>query len=176
MSIAASNQKLEELLLAFSSKVSSLVRRHRLYRYGLDSQDVEQEVYIRLWRAIERDVEMNSAYICRVVVSTVIDAIRASRKVFSDQEADCTEDDETTIADTAMTPEDRISAVQLIELCGRHAQLLSKRRRSVLKMYLCGFSLRQIADAVGTSVDAARKLVARTLGELRASLSAMERT
>src|SRR5262249_34622120 len=62
------------------AKVRALMEGHGLGQSGIAPADIEQEVRIRLWKALERDrsAAFHTSYIQRVVLSTVIDAIRAA--------------------------------------------------------------------------------------------------
>src|SRR6201995_5236654 len=72
--------RLHQLLREYGSKVRMLIERHGLGHYGIDAADIEQEVHIRLWKALERDrnAAFHTSYIQRTVLSTVVDAIRAA--------------------------------------------------------------------------------------------------
>src|SRR5262249_23736799 len=76
----ALRQRLHQLLADYGSKVRVLVEGHGLGQYGIDPADIEQEVRIRLWKALERDrnAAFHTSFIQRVVLTTVIDAIRAA--------------------------------------------------------------------------------------------------
>src|SRR5579862_4142222 len=71
--------RLHELLANYAAKVRALIAGHGLGQYGIDPDDIEQEVRIRLWKALERDrnAAFHTSFIQRVVMTTVIDAIRA---------------------------------------------------------------------------------------------------
>jgi len=86
--------RLHQLLADYGAKVRALIEGHGLGQYGIDPADIEQEVRIRLWRALERDrsAAFHTSYIQRVVLSTVIDAVRAARarptEPFAESEGD----------------------------------------------------------------------------------------
>ncbi|HMM57029.1 MAG TPA: sigma factor, partial [Rudaea sp.] len=72
--------RLHQLLADYGARVRSLIEGHGIGQYGIDAADIEQEVRIRLWRALERDrnAAFHASYIHRTVLSAVIDAIRAA--------------------------------------------------------------------------------------------------
>ena len=72
--------RLHQLLADYGVKVRQLIEKHGLGQYGIDPADIEQEVRIRLWKALERDrnAAFHTSFIQRVVLTTVIDAIRAA--------------------------------------------------------------------------------------------------
>ena len=77
----AIDARLEQVLSDFGSRLGVLMRGYRLDRHGIDPDDVEQEVRIRLWKAISRDRSgaFHASYVQRVVASTVIDALRRAQ-------------------------------------------------------------------------------------------------
>ena len=70
--------RLEELFRTYGARVTGLLKTYGLDKHGIDPADVEQEVRIRLWKALERDRSgaFHASYVQRVVASTVIDALR----------------------------------------------------------------------------------------------------
>jgi DNA-directed RNA polymerase specialized sigma24 family protein len=72
----------QQLLVAYGARVRKLIETYSLAKHGVDGADVEQQIRIRLWRAIDREssASFNSSYIQRVVLSTVIDAIRSANE------------------------------------------------------------------------------------------------
>src|SRR5512144_142634 len=70
--------RLEALFRTYGAKVQALLMTYGLDKHGIDPADVEQEVRIRLWKALERDRSgaFHASYVQRVVASTVIDALR----------------------------------------------------------------------------------------------------
>src|SRR5215471_16361949 len=73
-------ERLHKLLADYGAKVRSLIDSHGLGQHGIDPADIEQEVRIRLWKALERDrnAAFHTSFIQRVVLTTVIDAVRAA--------------------------------------------------------------------------------------------------
>ena len=65
--------RLEQILRDYGTRLRYLLRSHKLDQHGIDPDDVEQEVRIRLWRAIERDRfgDFHASYIQRAVTSAV---------------------------------------------------------------------------------------------------------
>ena len=130
--------RLTRILNAFGARLGILLRSYHLDRQGIDPADVEQEVRIRLWKAIERDRSgaFHASYVQRVVATTVIDALRRAE-----------------VRAAEPLPE------------------VPERRRLPITMHLQGHSLQEIADVVGVSAEAARKLVSRGLDGLKARLN-----
>ncbi len=164
--------RVEELFRAHGARVRALVLRHGLDRHGVDPADVEQEVRIRLWQAVERDRfgAFHASYVQRVVASAVIDALRRAQV----RAAEPLPEEDEAATDTNVSPLDPAqSAIDLqgMEGLARCLAELPERRRLPITLHLQGFSLQEIADLAGIpSAEAARKLVSRGLDELKSRL------
>ncbi|WP_313912652.1 RNA polymerase sigma factor [Tahibacter sp.] len=163
------HERLERLLADYGAKLRALVATHGLARHGIDADDVEQEVRIRLWRAIERDrsAAFHASYIQRVVASTVIDALRRAQVRATEPLPEESEDGFQPFPDRNLGPEERASGHQHVEKLRSCLNALPERRRLPISLHLQGFALQEIADIVGTSAEAARKLVSRGMDELK---------
>src|SRR5437870_5604547 len=73
--------RLNRLLAEFGGRVRAAIEARCSGDQGLDPDDIEQDVRIRLWQALERDrnVVFAASYIQRVVLSAVIDASRRAQ-------------------------------------------------------------------------------------------------
>jgi RNA polymerase sigma-70 factor (ECF subfamily) len=165
--------RLEELLDRFGGRLQALLLTYGLDRHGIDPADVEQEVRIRLWKALERDRSgaFHASYLQRVVASTVIDALRRAEVRAADPLPE--EEDEGIGGLTAGQAGPEHSAADGGRMRGiaRCLDELPERRRLPIVLHLQGFSLQEIADLAGIpSADAARKLVSRGLEELKGRL------
>ena len=163
--------RIERLLADYAAKVRALIASHGLGQLGIDPDDVEQEVRIRLWKAVERDrsAAFGASYIQRVVASTVIDAIRRAQVRATDPLPDESEEG-VFLPDEAVGPERSASEGQHLEALRLSLDELPERRRLPIAMHLQGFAQKEIADVIGTSEEAARKLIARGLEELKQRL------
>ena len=166
------HERLERLLADYGAKLRALVSAHGLARHGIDADDVEQEVRIRLWRAIERDrsAAFHASYIQRVVASTVIDALRRAQVRAAEPLPEDGEEGFNPFPDQNRGPEDRASGHQHVEQLKACLAALPERRRQPISLHLQGFALQEIADLMGTSAEAARKLVSRGMDELKQRL------
>jgi RNA polymerase sigma-70 factor (ECF subfamily) len=165
------HRRLEQLLLDHAARVKKLLLRHGLERHGIDPEEIEQEVRIRLWRAIERDRSgiFGASYVQRIVASTVIDALRRAKVRPSEPGADEDQGLERLL-DAAPRPEHRASDDERVRILGRCLAEIPARRRLPITLHLEGFGFREIGDRIGLSEEAARKLVSRGMADLRARL------
>lgn len=167
---ASIHERLEQLLRQYGAKLQALLRSHGLDRYGIDAADVEQEVRIRLWRAVERDRSgaFHASYIQRVVASAVIDALRRAEVRAAEP---LPEDDETAVQqlpEGPVGPDRRARDSERMQGLARCMAKIPERRRLPIELHLQGFSLQEIAEMADIpSAEAARKLVSRGMEELK---------
>lgn len=163
---------LRALLIRFGGRVRAEIARRRLDRHGIDAQDIEQEVRIRLWKILERDpnAALPASYIQRVVLSVLVDAIR--RADARPAETGSEEEVGFDLIEAATAAPDRaVAAEQMAGQVQRFIAALPERRQRPLQLYLQGFSLAEAAQLCNLSFDSGRKLIYRGLDELRQQLS-----
>ncbi len=164
--------RLHELLSAFGTKVRMLIEKHNLTQYGIDSADIEQEVHIRLWKALERDrnAAFHTSYIQRTVLSTVIDAIRAASSRHAEPLPEDNGEGAVELVETRAGPERSARSAQDFGTITACMAELPERRRRAVALHLQGFSFREIGASFGISEEAARKLLDRGMDTLRERL------
>lgn len=167
----ASPDEINSLIARFGRMVRLSLRSHNLTRHGVDHEDVEQEVRIRLWTALAREPgkELPAAYVQKVVFSAAVDAVRRERVRCREFQSDiaCHELD---IPDTSRQPDTLLAQRQWAEHLHRCIEQLPRRRRAPVRLFLLGYSLQEVSDACRLTLDAGSKLVRRGLADLRASL------
>ena len=168
----ALRKRLHELLAEYGVKVRRLIETHGLGQHGIDPADIEQEVRIRLWKALERDrnAAFHTSYIQRVVLTTVIDAIRAAKSRPAEPLPDEVELGDTVLIDHGAGPERNAGAGQDFRRITACLAELPQRRRKAVVLHLQGFSFREIGQFTGVSEEAARKLLDRGMVTLRERL------
>lgn len=164
------SQRLEELLARFASRVRAQIASNALNIHGIDPDDVEQEVRIRLWKALQRDpnADFPASYIQRVVVTVIVDAVRRAQVRATDPLPDA--EDGHELPTVAPGPERVASDQRKVEEVARCIEQIPPRRRRPLQLYLQGFGLQETADMSGLTLDAARKLIYRGLDEVKARM------
>ena len=170
---ANEHARLEELFRAYGAKVRGLLKTYGLDKHGIDPADIEQEVRIKLWHALERDRSgaFHASYVQRVVASTVIDALRRAQVRATEPLPEEDGDEAVEIGSASVGPERRAGDSERMQALERCMAEIPERRRMPIALHLQGFSLQEIADQAGIpSVEAARKLVSRGLDELKSRL------
>lgn len=165
--------RLEELFRTYGARVKGLLKTYGLDKHGIDPADVEQEVRIRLWKALERDRSgaFHASYVQRVVASTVIDALRRAEVRAAEPLPEEEDESPADLGEGPVGPEQSAGDVERMQGLERCMAEIPERRRLPISLHLQGFSLQEIADLAGIpSAEAARKLVSRGLEELKSRL------
>lgn len=147
---------------------------------GLQVGEIEQEVRIRLWRALksEREIREPASYLYRIAATATIDAVRrvkARREdslYFSSEEEEVEDELRPLTANPDDSP-DRIVEQQQTrqKIAAAMARLPDNRRRAV-GLYLEGLSSQEIGNLLGWTEAKARNLLYRGLSDLRDMLRA----
>jgi len=170
----AEHARIERVLREFGARLTQSVRRHCGRDSGIDPDDVEQEVRIRLWRALQRDrlETAHASYIQKVVVSVVVDAFRRARLRATEplpEEGSAAGD--WGLQDAGPGPERQADSDRAAEVLGECLAELGGRRRVAVELHLQGYGHVEISGMLGISDEAVRKLVARGMDELKALLA-----
>jgi len=137
--------------------------------YGLDPDDIIQDIRIKIWKLIndERPIFRQASYIKKIVNSAVIDQFRKLRRedgLFRHEKQKCVAE---------LNPSYNREAARkkmFAETVGRAVERLIDTRRQVVKLYLLDFSIPEISSYLNWSTDKTRNLLYRGLADLRKSL------
>lgn len=165
---------LAAVLAKHGTRLRILVVQHCPAEQGLDADDIEQEVRIRLWKALEREKNpaLPASYIQRVVVTTVIDALRRSKP---DQTIALPEEGQEAGIEALL---DRVGPVrsatdgQRMDMVRVAIEALPTRRRQPVRLALQGFTPEEIGELLDMTSTMAKNLMYRGLYELRDRLRA----
>ena len=145
---------------------------------GIQVDDLEQEVAVRLWRALERETEIDhlASFLYRIAANATLDAMRRARaRRTKEQDALEADDGETTapapqLVDSRPSPEHTAERRQLLAAAGEVVRGLPPDRRRAVSLYLRGFNAGEIAELTGWTEPRARNLLYRGLATLREEL------
>ena len=163
---------LEAALARFAGLV-----RHAGARHGLGDPDVDevmQEVRIRLWKALESGEKISAvpaSYVYRTAVSAALDLIRR-RRARREDAVDTSRPSGEARLGANPGPAAAYEDVELAAQVAQEVDRLIESRRPVVRMYLTGYKLPEIASLLGWSEAKTRNLVYRGLADLRERLSA----
>ncbi len=163
--------ELERVLLRCAETVRRVGRRHGLSPGDVD--EVFQEVRIRLWKALasgERIGAAPASYVYRTAQSAAVDLIRR-RRVKREDTIDVTRPSGEAVLGTNPGPDEAAEREEVLQALERAVGELTESRRPVVRMYLAGYRVDEIADVVGWTEAKTRNLVYRGLADLRARLT-----
>lgn len=165
--------ELNVILENYAQFLNIHIQKYNLLKYGLDPEDIMQDVRIKIWNLIrsERTVYSHGSYIKRIINSAVIDQLRKHRR----QDSLFRHEKQKQIAERNR-PYDRETARKKAfgEAVREAAERLIRSRRQVIKLYLLGFSIQEISSYLGWSVDKTRNLLYRGLADLKKHLERVD--
>jgi RNA polymerase sigma-70 factor (ECF subfamily) len=135
-------------------------------RFGLDPEDICQEIKIKLWRVLnyEKEIANFPSYIRKIVSSSVIDMLRKLKReqdVFLHEKQKRIS--EMKIDYLSELSEREHLRDKLAEAIG----LLIESRRQAVKLFLLDMTIEEIAAFYGWSRDKTRNLLYRGLADLK---------
>jgi RNA polymerase sigma factor (sigma-70 family) len=173
---------LEDVLARFALLVRSVAWRH-----GLDAADLDeviQEVRYRIWRAQSDSIAISAAgasYVYRTAVSAVLDLLRGRQRAegarFQRLDARRRSSGGALVRSSARpggerSPADFLDASELERALESALARIPTTREPVVRMYLTGHSLHEIASEMEWSPSKTRSLLYRGLAGVRADLTA----
>lgn len=166
-------EEFRKILENYAQFMSIQVQRYNLPKYGLDPDDILQDIKIRIWNLIrnERRIISPASYIKKIVSSSVIDQLRKRRReenLFRHERQVCVSEQGQGYCREAV----RKKALE--ETVGMAVERLIDSRRQVVKLYLLNLTIQEISSYLKWSQDKTRNLLYRGLADLRATLKDME--
>ncbi|MEO8585263.1 MAG: sigma-70 family RNA polymerase sigma factor [Acidobacteriota bacterium] len=177
-----SAERLDALLAEHGRLLKSTVARVCPRYLGIQPDEIEQEVRVRLWRVLESEREITdpASYIRRVAVTASIDAIRRAKVRKEEPLMEIRPGDESgdvfgaprALPDSAPNPEAEASAREIGRKVEAALSRIPESRRRVVRLHLQQFNTQEMASLLGWSEPKARNLVYRGLRDLRRELRA----
>ena len=169
----AAEKEFEAFLFRFMGSIRAHIGKFNIQRYGIDPDDIAQEVRIKIWKLLEseKNIVNYSSYIKKIVNSSVIDQIRKLRReeqIFLKEMQN-----QVSEREDPYKPE-YLRAARLKEIIGRAVEGLIESRRNVVKLYLLNMGIEEISRFYGWSLHKTRNLLYRGLADLRESLKNAE--
>lgn len=169
----SSDRDLEALLARFTNFIRANIQKFEVQRFGIDPDDIAQEVRIKIWKLIEseKNVVCYAAYIKKIVDTVVIDQLRLLRK----DERLYRIEKQKQVAEqlNGYRPEVLRNAL-MKEAVGKAVESLIESRRNVVKLYLFDLSIEEISRFYGWSLHKTRNLLYRGLADLKRSMKKAE--
>lgn len=159
-------KKFEAILDRFSLFIKTHIYKYNLQKYGIENDDIFQDVKVRIWKVIqnEKKIEKSASYIKKIINSSVIDQLRKLKreKRILVQEKQKKISEQNPGYETEFIDEKKIK-----EIIGQGVDSLLKSRRKVVKLFLLGMTIEEIAIFFSWSKDKTRNLLYRGLSDLK---------
>jgi RNA polymerase sigma factor (sigma-70 family) len=161
------DKELAEIIDRFSGFIKASIHRYDLARFGLEIDDIFQEVKIKIWKILHREKKITNypSYIKKVVDTSIIDQFRKFKReegiYLYEKRKKIAEQDGGYSADLIYEQMD------IKDLVGRAVEGLIETRKKVVKLYLLNMSIEEIALYFRWSKDKTRNLLYRGLSDLK---------
>lgn len=156
---AAVNLDSEHIYEQYKPLINSILKNNTFHNYGIQYEDLIQEIRIKLWKAFQHDIQSQkiAAYIRKVVNSVLVDHITDARKQFA-----ILKHSEVVFSDF------HSSEIEIIIM--ECVETLLESRRMVVTLYLRGFSVPDIAQILKWTKVKTYNLYIRGIIDLRTKL------
>ncbi len=159
--------ELDRLLAEFGPRLHAIIASRCPRNAGLDPDEVEQEVRIRLWRSLQSQTSIAhpASYLYRIAMSVIVDQLR-KRRARPDLDGESLDEEAgAALGARAVAPssgdEELANAVRVA------IAALHERRRRPVQLHLQGFGFAEVARLLGLSDATARNLIYRGMDDLR---------
>jgi len=162
-----------EILDNYAEFLSSHIKKYDLHKYGLDPEDIMQDVRIKIWKLVhdERIIFSHGSYMKKIISSSVIDHLRKFRR----EDGLFRHEKQKHIAELRQSySQDAVSTSIFENTLGKAVERLINSRRQVVKLYLLSFNIQEISSYLNWSLDKTRNLLYRGLADLRNILKDMD--
>jgi RNA polymerase sigma factor (sigma-70 family) len=162
------HSQIEQLVRQYSRLIRSVAARVAGPRGRQVAEDVEQRVYLALWKQLERErnIEQPASYLYRSAVRETLRVMREERR----HAAEPIEGDLVGSRAEGAGPLDGVERRELRERLARALGRLPPERRLAVEAHLAGFDVAEIMRMHGWPYQKARNLIARGMAELRLAL------
>ncbi len=160
-------RELTEIIERYSRFINVQILKYDPNRFGLDIDDVFQEVKIKIWKILhsEKKITNYSSYIKKIVDSSVIDQLRKFKReegIYLHEKIKKISEQNLPYIPDAFYPERDIK-----EIIGKAVESLIESRRRAVKLYLLNMNIEEIATYFNWSKDKTRNLLYRGLSDLK---------
>ena len=154
-------EELENIFSRSLKIIYSHIYKFNPHKYGIDVDDLLQEIKIKLWKILEdeKKIKNYSSYIKRITNSIVIDQIRRTRRY------------ERTVnkekQEVLLNQNQSHSTIGINEIIGQSIDSLIDSRREVIRLHLLGLDVYEIAALLDCSETQIKNLLYRGINDLK---------
>jgi RNA polymerase sigma factor (sigma-70 family) len=160
------DDEFKALLNRFAVLIKIQINKFNPQKFGLDPEDVSQEIKIKIWKILhdEKEIKNYPSYIRKIINSSVIDLLRKWKR----EENIFIYEQQRKVSETKKDYSTELSKEDsLRETIGEAIKLLIESRRKVVKLFLLGMTIEEISAYFNWSKDKTRNLLYRGLADLK---------
>jgi len=164
--------KTKDFLEKMSHSIELIIWKNFPQLSRQEKEDVEQEVKLKIWRMIAHGKKIKNlrSYLWKVVYTTTLDVIDEKMKVLPFDTV-MESNSPNPISQLDIQPAESVMEKKEWEAMFEKAlNTLIQNRRIVIKLYLTGMNIKEIADFLGWSESKANHLYYRGLKDLKEKL------
>jgi len=167
------DKKKEDELRSILDEFSGLIKVHIIkfnpQKFGLDPDDISQEIRIKIWRLLhnEKNIKNQASYIKKIVDSSVIDLLRKWKR----DEGIMLVEKQKKISEIKKGYPAAISLEEnLRDTVAEAVDSLIDSRRKVVRLHLMDMTIEEISGYFNWSANKTRNLLYRGLADLKKML------
>jgi len=159
---------MEDLIRDLSSFLILKLNELGCQKYGIEKDDLLQEIHIKIWKACHngREIQYFNAYVKKIINSVFIDEINRIRREDEKLRSSSVFVESQNGANGNGAPGGQLATDMLLASVDR----LREARQRVIKLRLEGFTLEEIAGMNGWSYDKTYAIFSRGLRDLKRQL------
>ncbi len=157
------------LINNFSNLIRIHINKFNLPKFGLDPEDIAQEIKMKIWGILKSEKEISNypSYIKKIVHSSVIDVLRKRKR----DEGIYSQVKQNKISETKKNYATELQNEEYYkEIITAAVDSLIESRRRAVKLFLLGMTIEEISAFYSWSQHRARNLVYRGLADLKKML------
>lgn len=159
----------ESLIKKYSRYIFYKIGKFMYFKYGLERDDLLQDIYIKIWRYYEindKDISISRSYLDTIINSVLINSIKKSRneiKALNRLKFDIQE----------ISLRENIAQLDILkEVILNSLNEIKPPSKIVISLYLAGFTLAEIAKIKGWGRSKTNNLYYRGIDEIKKKLKA----
>ena len=168
------DREIEGVIEKFALLVRQVIRNHVFQGDGIDGEDIEQEVRLKIWKFLKKGNKVANlpSYIKRVAYSTTIDELRRMRTQKPSREPETLKrvflgTGQISGKSGCFAPETGLDGEEARRSIGALVETLSEDRKTVINLFLSGMSLEDISRALKWDRTRIRHLYYRGIDDLK---------
>lgn len=161
------------LINNFANLIRIHINKFNLPKFGLDPEDIAQEIKIKIWGILKSEKEIGNypSYIKKIVHSSVIDVLRKRKR----DEGIYSQVKQNKISETKKDyAAEHQNEEYYKEIIAAAVDSLIESRRRTVKLFLLGMTIEEISTFYSWSQHRTRNLLYRGLADLKKMLKKKE--